>query len=221
MTKANDLKFDNLSWSSEVNDQQDETSQKNVVNHATAKSKKSKISRTQTKKERDVFDAPDSILPNKDFDNQITPQKDSRFVLVTNEKEGTKKSQGGLHTQLKTMDTLNRNSTMKGGQFNIEISPTRKFENKFNSNMKETLNNNLFDQEVKQQLHFTNHKDMNLMRSEQADSTQVNAQSKRGPNRGTQMSISKISVQEKEQINQKNEEMIRVMTEQVIARTMN
>jgi len=36
-------------------------------------SKKSKISRTQTKKARDQFDAPDAIFPAKDFEEKITP----------------------------------------------------------------------------------------------------------------------------------------------------
>ena len=47
-----------------------------------------------------------------------------------------KKSQA--NTQLKTMDT-NRTSNMKGNQFNLEISPASRFDNKFNSNLKETL----------------------------------------------------------------------------------
>lgn len=37
------------------------------------------------------------------------------------------------------MDTFNRNSNIKGNQFNLEISPASKFDNKFSSNMKETL----------------------------------------------------------------------------------
>jgi len=56
-----------------------------------------------------------------------------------------KKSQS--NTMMKTMDTHNRNSNVKGNQFNLEISPASKFDNKFNSNLKESVP--LLDKEVR------------------------------------------------------------------------
>jgi hypothetical protein len=120
---------------------------------------------------------------------------------------------------MKTMDTMNRNSTVKDNQFYLEISPARKFDNKFNSNMKETLQSTLLDKEFKQ-LHLTNDKKINQMRSDAAESLNMNAYSSKRGQRIQQMSISKVSIQEKEQMNQKNEEQIRLMTEKIVSQTM-
>jgi hypothetical protein len=68
------------------------------------------------------------------------------MVMIT-DKGGRKKSQN--NTQMKTMDTLNRNSTVKDNQFYLELSPATKFDNKFNSNMKETLQPTLLEKEFK------------------------------------------------------------------------
>lgn len=136
--------------------------------------------------------------------------------LIT-DKGGRKKSQ--TNTQMKTMDTMNRNSTVKDNQFYLEISPARKFDNKFNSNMKETLQSTLLDKEFKQ-LHLTNDKKINQMRSDAAESLNMNAYSSKRGQRIQQMSISKVSIQEKEQMNQKNEEQIRLMTEKIVSQTM-
>lgn len=165
-------------------DQQDER-----LADVASKSKKSKISRTQTKKEKDQFDAPDAIYPASKY-VEDTPQKHSDMVMIT-DKGGRKKSQ--TNTQMKTMDTMNRNSTVKDNQFYLEISPARKFDNKFNSNMKETLQSTLLDKEFKQ-LHLTNDKKINQMRSEAAESLNMNAYSSKRGQRVQQMSMSKISI---------------------------
>jgi hypothetical protein len=179
-TQHNDRNADSVEWSGK-HKLEAQGSQMLVMN---SRIKKSKISRTQTKKCKDQFDAPDAIFPSKDFNDEETPQKHSDFLLM-NEK-GRKKSQH--NTQLNTMDTMNRNSYIKNNQFNLEISPASKFDAKFNSSMKENLQHNLFDKEPKQ-IHFTNDKKMHQIRSDHADSVGINGFShKRGH------SVSKISI---------------------------
>jgi hypothetical protein len=200
-----------------------------------SRNKRSKNSRSKTKQQ--TFAAPTSNLDGLSRQNvqklsvydQITPQKNSDYLQVAlNDKAtaGRQKKSMMDHTQPQTLDTFKNGSNQP---FDIEFSPTSMRMDKYNSNVKAPVpNKDLLEKDISQLRSYTTHKangrheEIRRQQSEAMGDLQVftsmNQPSRRGHNHPP--TSTKPSLQEKEQLNIKNEELIRRMTDKVIGETI-